>query len=274
MTTDTSFDAESHRQGSRIRRQRPPDSASGWPRRAAAGVADTARVDYLASKVVKSLNDIIIEDKVSYAEYNALKAWLIKVGEDGEWPLFLDVWLEHSVEEVASEHREGSKGTIEGPYYIEGSPELAWDGTIPMREDEPGNPLVFAGQVRAVDGTPLSGAKVELRHRRRPGFYSQFARSAGGNRAAPGSRTRTAATRSTRCAPPRTRSRPTARAVSSSRRPAGTPGVRPTCTSRSAHPATSSSPPSSTSRATRTTTTTSAGGEAGADARSHRQPGR
>ncbi len=139
------------------------------------GVVDTARVNYLASKVIKGLNDIVIEDKVSYEEYNALKAWLIKVGTDGEWPLFLDVWLEHSVEEVASAHREGSKGTIEGPYYREGSPELAWNGTIPMRDDEPGNPLVFSGQVRAVDGTPLSGGKIELWHADDLGFYSQFA---------------------------------------------------------------------------------------------------
>ncbi|WP_066902556.1 catechol 1,2-dioxygenase [Millisia brevis] len=136
---------------------------------------DTARVDYLASKVVKSINDIILDDKVSYEEYNALKTWLIKVGEDGEWPLFLDVWLEHSVEEVASSHRKGSKGTIEGPYYIGGSPELAWDGTIPMRDDEPGTPLLFAGQVRAVDGTALAGAKIELWHADDLGFYSQFA---------------------------------------------------------------------------------------------------
>src|SRR5690625_3614407 len=70
------------------------------------GVVDTERVDLLAGRAIKALNDIIIEERVSYDEYNALKAWLIKVGEDGEWPLFLDVWLEHSVEEVArSEER-------------------------------------------------------------------------------------------------------------------------------------------------------------------------
>ena len=139
------------------------------------GVVDTARVDKLASRVIKAVTDTVLDEKVSYEEYNALKAWLIKVGEDGEWPLFLDVWIEHAVEEVASEHREGSKGTIEGPYYIPDAPELPWNGTIPMRDGEPGTPLTFAGQVRAVDGTPLGGAKLELWHADDLGFYSQFA---------------------------------------------------------------------------------------------------
>lgn len=144
-------------------------------KQAAPRVVDTARVNLLASKAIKALNDLVLEEQVSYAEYNALKSWLIKVGEDGEWPLFLDVWIEHSVEEVANAHRQGSKGTIEGPYYVEHSPELGWNGTIPMREDEPGTPLVFQGQVRAVDGRPLAGARLELWHADDLGFYSQFA---------------------------------------------------------------------------------------------------
>lgn len=138
-------------------------------------VVDTERVNLLAGRAIKALNDIILEERVSYDEYNALKAWLIKVGEDGEWPLFLDVWLEHSVEDVATSHREGNKGSIEGPYYIEDAPELPWDGTIPMREDEPGTPLKFHGQVRSTDGTPLKDATVELWHADSDGFYSQFA---------------------------------------------------------------------------------------------------
>jgi catechol 1,2-dioxygenase len=141
----------------------------------AGATSDKARVSLLAGRAIRALNDVIIEERVTYAEYNALKAWLIRVGEDGEWPLFLDVWLEHSVEEVASDHRKGSKGTIEGPYYIPDAPAQPWNGTIPMRDNEPGTPLLFQGQVIAVDGTPLAGAKVELWHADDLGFYSQFA---------------------------------------------------------------------------------------------------
>jgi catechol 1,2-dioxygenase len=141
--------------------------------------ADQARVNELASALVNAANDIILEKKVTYPEFNALKAWLIKVGEDGEWPLFLDVWLEHSVEEVATEHREGNKGSIEGPYYIPDAPRhetgKGKPAAIDMRPDEKGTMMLFQGQVTGTDGTPLPNAKVELWHADEDGFYAQFA---------------------------------------------------------------------------------------------------
>ncbi|MBE1495600.1 catechol 1,2-dioxygenase [Amycolatopsis lexingtonensis] len=142
-----------------------------------AGVAGTPpeRVSLLAREVLEAVHGTIRKHKVTYDEYNALKAWLIGVGEDGEWPLFLDVWVEHVVEEVATEHREGNKGTIEGPYYVPDAPERGARGSVPMRDGEPGTPLTWTGQVTSTDGSPLAGAKVELWHADADGFYSQFA---------------------------------------------------------------------------------------------------
>ena len=137
--------------------------------------ASQERVNLLASKLVNAVNNIVLEERVTYDEYNAFKAWLIKVGEDGEWPLFLDVWVEHSVEDVATSHREGNKGSIEGPYYIPDSPEQKSPAKISMRPDEKGTPLLFQGQVRSTDGSPLPNAKIELWHADEEGFYSQFA---------------------------------------------------------------------------------------------------
>ncbi|TVT45971.1 catechol 1,2-dioxygenase [Amycolatopsis rhizosphaerae] len=133
------------------------------------------RVDLLAREVLSAVHDTIRRHRVTYAEYNALKAWLIDVGETGEWPLFLDVWVEHVVEDVATEHRQGNKGTIEGPYYVPDAPERGSHGTLPTRPDEKGAPLTWTGQVRSTDGTPLPGAKIELWHADDDGYYSQFA---------------------------------------------------------------------------------------------------
>jgi catechol 1,2-dioxygenase len=141
----------------------------------AAGPVDHARVSAIATDVIEALHGVVRKHKVTYAEYDALKAWLISVGENGEWPLFLDVWIEHVVEEVAHADRKGAVGTIEGPYYIPGAPEFDVEATVPMREDEKGTPLLFQGTVTDLDGAPIDGALVELWHADDDGYYSQFA---------------------------------------------------------------------------------------------------
>ncbi|CAN0505791.1 unnamed protein product, partial [Phaeothamnion confervicola] len=128
------------------------------------------RVDAMAREVLEAVYATVRKHKMTYAEFNALKAWMIDVGEDGEWPLFLDVWLEHVVEEVNTEHREGNKGSIEGPYYVPEAPEHGAHGTISMRDDEGGTPLTWSGRVTSTDGSVLGGAKVELWHADSDGF--------------------------------------------------------------------------------------------------------
>jgi catechol 1,2-dioxygenase len=142
----------------------------------AAAVGTTMeRVATLAGEVLAGVGDVIHRNNLTYAEYDALKAWLIQVGQDGEWPLFLDVFVEHQVEAVVNTNREGSKGSIEGPFYVAGAPTLGADATLPMRPDEDGTPLLFQGQVRGVDGAALGGAQVEIWHADSAGFYAQFA---------------------------------------------------------------------------------------------------
>jgi catechol 1,2-dioxygenase len=137
--------------------------------------ADSARIDLVARGLPSRVHDVIREYHLSYPEYQAAKQWLIQVGESGEWPLFLDVFVEHVVEEAATGGRHGSKGTIEGPYYLPDQAALPASATLPMRDDEKGEPLVFAGQVRAVDGTPLADAQLDIWHADTDGLYSGFA---------------------------------------------------------------------------------------------------
>jgi len=124
-----------------------------------AAVADTPkeRVDLLARQLLDAVHATIRKHRVTYDEYNALKAWLIQVGLDGKWPLFLDVWVEHAVEDVATAHRHGNKGSIEGPYYVPNAPERGAHATLPMRDNEEGAPLVWDGTITSTDGHPLAG---------------------------------------------------------------------------------------------------------------------
>ena len=133
------------------------------------------RVSAVVTAVLQGVHTAIRENNVTYPEFQAAKAWLMEVGEVGEWPLFMDVFVEHVVEEVAASSQRGTKGTIEGPYYLGGQTRLSSSCELPHRPDEKGTPLVFSGQVRDLDGSPLAGAEVDIWHADADGYYSGFA---------------------------------------------------------------------------------------------------
>lgn len=133
------------------------------------------RISAVISAVLAGIHGAIREHGVTYPEFQAAKQWMIEVGEGGEWPLFLDVFVEHVVEEVAARTQDGTKGSILGPYYLPDQQKLPSVTTLPMREDEAGTPLVFSGQVRDTAGNPLAGAELDLWHADDQGYYSGFA---------------------------------------------------------------------------------------------------
>ncbi|GII23310.1 dioxygenase family protein [Planosporangium mesophilum] len=130
------------------------------------------RVATVVTAVMDRIREVIVEHKVTYDEYAAAKQYAIALGEAGEWPLFGDVFFESTVERVDSEGREGSAGAIEGPYYIPDSPLLERPYVMPMRDDEPGDVLIFSGTVCGADGTPLADAQIEMWHSDNDGTYS------------------------------------------------------------------------------------------------------
>jgi len=140
-----------------------------------AGTAAPERVDAVVRDLLLAVHDVIRRHEVTYPEFQAAKSWMIEAGEGGEWPLFLDVFVEHVVEEVQAATQEGTKGTILGPYYLPGSRRLPSPATLPMRDDEKGIPMVFAGHVRDLDGNPVAGAEVDIWQADDDGYYSGFA---------------------------------------------------------------------------------------------------
>lgn len=141
----------------------------------AAGDISPQRVSTVVQAMLGGLHAAIREHRVSYPEFQAAKQWLIDVGDGGEWPLFLDVFVEHVVEDVAAQHQQGSRGSILGPYYLPDVPRLPAVTALPMRDDEQGTPLVFTGQVRNTDGEPVPAAELDIWHADHEGYYSGFA---------------------------------------------------------------------------------------------------
>jgi catechol 1,2-dioxygenase len=137
--------------------------------------ASPERVSAVVTAVLQGVHAAIRDNHVTYPEFQAAKAWLMEVGEVGEWPLFMDVFAEHVVEEVAASAQRGTKGTIEGPYYLPDQVRLSSSCELPHRPDEKGTPMVLSGQVRDLDGTPLAGAEVDIWHADADGYYSGFA---------------------------------------------------------------------------------------------------
>ncbi|MFC8140873.1 hypothetical protein ACFUKV_03735 [Streptomyces paradoxus] len=61
---------------------------------------------------------------------------------------------------------------VESPTVIPGSPRIDNPGTLPMRPEEPGTPLIASGRVLDGHGRPLAGAKLEIYHAANNGNYS------------------------------------------------------------------------------------------------------
>ncbi len=133
------------------------------------------RISAVVTALLHGVHQAIRTEQVTYPEFTAAKQWLIEVGEGGEWPLLLDVFVEHEVEAVAAAGQHGTEGSILGPYYLPDAPRLPAVATLPMRDDEQGTPLVFTGQIRDTAGEPLPGAELDLWHADSEGYYSGFA---------------------------------------------------------------------------------------------------
>lgn len=133
------------------------------------------RADTIARDILDRIHQVIVEHDVTYEEFQTAKQWLIDVGQAGEWPLFLDVFVESAVEQNAYRDREGSQGTILGPYHLPNAPVLEAPYELPRRADEVGEPVVMSGRVTDPAGAPIAGAVLDVWQADAQGLYSGFA---------------------------------------------------------------------------------------------------
>ena len=134
----------------------------------------TDRANQLITDILRRVHEAIVENDVTYEEYQTAKQWLIDVGEAGEWPLFGDVYIEHVVEEHNFANRAGSQGTILGPFHLPDAPVLEAPFELPRRADEPGDPTLITGRVTDVDGAPLPNANLDVWQADAAGCYAGF----------------------------------------------------------------------------------------------------
>jgi catechol 1,2-dioxygenase len=109
---------------------------------------------------------------VTYPEYYGALQYLLRLDEPGEAMLLAAVFLSSTVDTVNNDNGRGTAGQYEGSHYKPGAPWLEPPFTLPMRPDEPGDPLLFHGRVESVDGGPLANATVDVWQSNSDGVYS------------------------------------------------------------------------------------------------------
>lgn len=135
----------------------------------------STRVATIAEELLGAARDVLVRHRVTYPEYLAFLEWVNDVVDAKEYRMFIDNFFEATIEGNTYADRPGSEGTVQGPYYVAGAPVLTERPFVmPMREDEEGEPCVFTGHVRDLDGRPVAGALIDLWHAGNDGTYSGY----------------------------------------------------------------------------------------------------
>jgi hydroxyquinol 1,2-dioxygenase len=129
--------------------------------------AHDPRTAELMTALVRHLHDFARETHLTEDEWMAAVRWLTATGQISddkreEFILASDV-LGLSMLVVQQNHRldpAATPATVLGPFHIDGSPEKA--SGEDMSDGLPGDPLFVHGSVRALDGTPVTGAVLDV----------------------------------------------------------------------------------------------------------------
>lgn len=133
------------------------------------------RLNAIFDDVREALLEIITKHRVTREEFRAATQWLTEAGkQDFEIPLMLDVFLSSTVDDIANAGGDGTESNVEGPFYVQGAPNLERPYVLPKRDDEPGEKLIFSGTVRSTDGSALAGATLDVWQCNGAGEYSHF----------------------------------------------------------------------------------------------------
>ncbi|MPY48830.1 dioxygenase family protein [Streptomyces acidicola] len=137
---------------------------------------DPALINPRAVRLVAAFKDALArmrdEEGLTFDDLNAAATLIQKIHTATGVPLALAAMPLYS--EVFQGGRDGYTPSedVNSPTYRAGSRRIDNPGTLPMRPDEPGTPLIVSGRVLDGHGQPLSGARLEIYHAANNGNYS------------------------------------------------------------------------------------------------------
>ncbi|WNV85535.1 catechol 1,2-dioxygenase [Umezawaea sp. Da 62-37] len=127
-----------------------------------------SRLQVVFADLRRAVDDVILKHQVTRDELLATTDWLRRVADAGQMRsasvLFTKTVLKATAgAPYAHPEKDGaSYWEMEGPAHVPGAPLLRSPAVLPMRPDEPGEPLVVSGTVRTTAGDPLPGAVLDV----------------------------------------------------------------------------------------------------------------
>ncbi len=129
------------------------------------------RTKTITLDIIEAVRDVLRKHEVTFPEYRAGFAHMIKTQEAGEIPLLIDVYLNSTIVEIENKKRVGSKATLQGPYFLENAPVV--EDEIALRGQDKEHPrMIMRGKVTDLDGQPVAGAVIDVWHSTPDGKYS------------------------------------------------------------------------------------------------------
>ena len=141
---------------------------------ASLATAQDPRTRHMLTLLVKHLHDFVREARPTVEEWQVAVDFLTRTGQmcdatRQEFILLSDVLGVSMLVETINGQDLGTESTVEGPFHVVASPELANGATIDLIGGEV--PAVVRGRVLDLNGEALAGASVDVWQCTEDGFY-------------------------------------------------------------------------------------------------------
>jgi protocatechuate 3,4-dioxygenase beta subunit len=109
---------------------------------------------------------------VTFDGYRQGIAYTMKIVDQRELPLLIDVFLNTTICQIENSNFGGSMSTLEGPYFLDDAPFV--NGALKTYQDDRHEPLLMRGKVIDEFCAPIAGAVIDVWHSAPDGHYGGF----------------------------------------------------------------------------------------------------